>query len=332
MIASLITLMTWKCARWGIDPLGTAPYVELAKADASPASPTSAGTATPTRPRARARPVEAMLPSLRLQVASRVAIGATGYWIASSARSARRVRQPAQRRRHQPGSGSARRSSASAAHPSGPGYWLFGRDGGVFSFGDARFYGSTGALRLNQPIVGMAPTPSGQRLLARRPRRRGVLLRRREVLRLDRRAAAELAGARAHADVDRQGLLAVRARRRHLLLRRREVLRVDRRHAAEPADRRHGGAPAERRLLDDRLRRRHLRVRARAVPRLRREPRRARRRACRSPRRRPGAGTRCCSPTGRCCTFGDAPYLGSAAGQARSAPAVGFAGKLKPLA
>ena len=34
-------------------------------------------------------------------------------------------------------------------------------DGGVFSFGDARFRGSTGAIRLNQPIIGLAPTPTG---------------------------------------------------------------------------------------------------------------------------------------------------------------------------
>ncbi len=39
------------------------------------------------------------------------------------------------------------------------GYWTTGSDGGVFSFGDARFYGSTGGLRLNKPIVGMAATP-----------------------------------------------------------------------------------------------------------------------------------------------------------------------------
>jgi hypothetical protein len=33
-------------------------------------------------------------------------------------------------------------------------------DGGIFSFGDARFYGSTGALKLNNPIVGMAAIES----------------------------------------------------------------------------------------------------------------------------------------------------------------------------
>ncbi len=43
-----------------------------------------------------------------------------------------------------------------AATPSGAGYWLVASDGGVFSFGDAQFFGSTGAIHLNQPIVGIA--------------------------------------------------------------------------------------------------------------------------------------------------------------------------------
>ena len=34
-------------------------------------------------------------------------------------------------------------------------------DGGVFSFGDAQLYGSTGAIRMNKPIVGMAATGDG---------------------------------------------------------------------------------------------------------------------------------------------------------------------------
>jgi hypothetical protein len=41
------------------------------------------------------------------------------------------------------------------------GYWLAASDGGVFSFGDARFRGSTGGVPLVRPVVGMAPTPSG---------------------------------------------------------------------------------------------------------------------------------------------------------------------------
>jgi len=42
------------------------------------------------------------------------------------------------------------------------GYRMVASDGGIFSFGDAGFFGSTGAMRLNQPILGMASTPSGQ--------------------------------------------------------------------------------------------------------------------------------------------------------------------------
>jgi hypothetical protein len=43
----------------------------------------------------------------------------------------------------------------------GGGYWLVASDGGIFTFGDAPFYGSTGAIHLNQPIVGMAASFDG---------------------------------------------------------------------------------------------------------------------------------------------------------------------------
>jgi hypothetical protein len=42
------------------------------------------------------------------------------------------------------------------------GYWLYASDGGVFTFGKARFYGSTGGMRLNKPIVGMTAMPDGR--------------------------------------------------------------------------------------------------------------------------------------------------------------------------
>jgi hypothetical protein len=48
-----------------------------------------------------------------------------------------------------------------AATPTGRGYWLVAADGGIFTFGDAGFSGSTGAMHLNAPIVGMAATPTG---------------------------------------------------------------------------------------------------------------------------------------------------------------------------
>ncbi len=48
-----------------------------------------------------------------------------------------------------------------AATPSGNGYWLVAADGGIFSYGDASFEGSTGSIRLNESIDGMAPGPGG---------------------------------------------------------------------------------------------------------------------------------------------------------------------------
>jgi hypothetical protein len=48
-----------------------------------------------------------------------------------------------------------------AATPDGGGYWLVAADGGVFCFGSARFFGSTGNIRLNEPVLGIAPTADG---------------------------------------------------------------------------------------------------------------------------------------------------------------------------
>ena len=49
-----------------------------------------------------------------------------------------------------------------ARTPSGVGYWLAARDGGVFAFGDAGFYGSMGGKPLNAPVVGITATPDGK--------------------------------------------------------------------------------------------------------------------------------------------------------------------------
>ena len=46
--------------------------------------------------------------------------------------------------------------------PSGhQGLWMSGSDGRVFNLGDAAFFGSTGSMALNAPVVGMASTPDG---------------------------------------------------------------------------------------------------------------------------------------------------------------------------
>src|SRR2546423_12449476 len=52
-------------------------------------------------------------------------------------------------------------SSSGVGQRAAPGAWLVAADGGVFSLGGAPFLGSTGSLRLNQPIVALAASPSG---------------------------------------------------------------------------------------------------------------------------------------------------------------------------
>ena len=56
-----------------------------------------------------------------------------------------------------------------APTPDGGGYWLVAFDGGIFSFGNATFYGSMGGTRLNQPITGITTGPGGNgyRMVAR---------------------------------------------------------------------------------------------------------------------------------------------------------------------
>ncbi len=49
-----------------------------------------------------------------------------------------------------------------ANSPSDHGYWLVGGDGGIFTFGSAAFYGSTGSMPLSRPVVGITPTSSRQ--------------------------------------------------------------------------------------------------------------------------------------------------------------------------
>jgi hypothetical protein len=46
--------------------------------------------------------------------------------------------------------------------PDGHGYWEVASDGGIFSFGDAGYYGSMGGQPLHAPVVAMASTPDGK--------------------------------------------------------------------------------------------------------------------------------------------------------------------------
>jgi hypothetical protein len=58
--------------------------------------------------------------------------------------------------------GSATVTSLTPSPTPTTGYSLVASDGGIFSFGDAVFYGSEGGTRLNKPIVGIAATPTGK--------------------------------------------------------------------------------------------------------------------------------------------------------------------------
>ncbi|MGC8481517.1 MAG: CHAP domain-containing protein, partial [Acidimicrobiales bacterium] len=49
-----------------------------------------------------------------------------------------------------------------ATTPTGQGYWLVASDGGIFTFGDAPFYGSMGGQPINASVMGMAATPNGE--------------------------------------------------------------------------------------------------------------------------------------------------------------------------
>ena len=89
-----------------------------------------------------------------------------------------------------PGDGNYQSSVSSArslaiANDATQGYWEVGSDGGIFSFGTAHFYGSTGGTHLNAPIVGIASTQDGAGYWEVAKRRRGVRLWRRPLLRVD---------------------------------------------------------------------------------------------------------------------------------------------------
>ena len=75
----------------------------------------------------------------------------TNYWCGGSPPPVRGTHRPQQR--------SQRALHRTGRTPSG--YRFAASDGGIFTFGNLPFCGSTGASHLNQPIVGMAATPHG---------------------------------------------------------------------------------------------------------------------------------------------------------------------------
>ena len=152
-----------------------------------------------------------------------------------------------------------------AATPDGGGYWLVASDGGIFSYGDAQFYGSTGGIHLNKPIVGMAATPDGGGLLARGLRRRDLLLRRRPVLRLDRRHPSQQAHRRHGATPDGGGYWLVASDGGIFSYGDAQFYGSTGGDPSQQAHRRHGCDSRRRRLLARGLRRRDLLLRRRCI-------------------------------------------------------------------
>ena len=161
-----------------------------------------------------------------------------GYWMATRTGDDRELR---------PGPGLPGRERQAVAPDHHPGLdgrrrraWMAGIDGGVFTFGDAGFFGSMGGKRLNQPIVGMAPTPSGRGywLVASD----GGIFSFGDAGFFGSTGGMHLsAGGRHGRHAERRRLLDGGLRRRDLRLRRRQVLRLHGRHPPQRPGAGHAG-------------------------------------------------------------------------------------------
>ena len=117
---------------------------------------------------------------------------------------------------------------AIAATHSGNGYYVLDNGGGIFPFGDARSFGSMAGKHLQLADHRARADSFRSRLLVDGGRRRRVQLRRRALLRLDGRQAAQPADHLDRGDTHRTRLLVARLRRRCVQLRRRALPRIDR--------------------------------------------------------------------------------------------------------
>jgi hypothetical protein len=157
-INALITLLAWKCARWGIDPLASTVYA--AENGYVHAFPDICGHRDVFATICPGNPLLSLMPTIRAEVAAQLRAGLFGYWIATASGNAFAFGDLPDRG-DTARLGLPSRLIGIAGHPDGRGYWLLGDDGGIFTFGAAQFFGSTGNIRLNRPIVGMAATRTG---------------------------------------------------------------------------------------------------------------------------------------------------------------------------
>jgi hypothetical protein len=160
MVEALTTLMTWKCARWGIDPLGASPYV-TSQGETVTGVRNICGHRDTYATACPGNTVEAMLPALRTRVASRVAVGATGYWVAvNSGQLVAFGNLP--NAGSTVGMGTNAPIVGMATRPQGDGYWMTAADGGIFTFGRAPYLGSGASPPRSSPCVAIAASTTGR--------------------------------------------------------------------------------------------------------------------------------------------------------------------------
>ena len=132
--------------------------------------------------------------------------------------------------------------------PDGRVNWLDAADGGIFTFGDAGFEGSTGSLHLNQPVVGMAPHHDGRGYWMV-VRRRDLRLRRCDLQGIDGFAASQPTRRRHGSHPRRSWLLDGGVRRWDLRLRRCDLQGIARGQPAKFPDHLYGAHPRQQRVL-----------------------------------------------------------------------------------
>ena len=166
------------------------------------------------------------------------------------------------------------------------GYWINAADGGVFSFGNAGFFGSTGGMRLNKPVVGIASTHDAGGYWEVATDGGVFSFGDAGFYGSTGSIRSEQTGGGDGGDARRRRVLAGGLRRGHLRLRRRRLLRQHGQHPPQQTGHRHGADPRRRWVLADRVRWWGLRLRRRRLLRL------ARRRTACHRARRSGADTR----------------------------------------
>jgi hypothetical protein len=161
-IDSLVTVLTWKCARWGIDPMGASLYTpEVGTAVRKPniaAHRDVRSTACPGSPLYQA------LPLIRGAVADRLSkrppTRPSAYWILSldgavlAFGDVKAYGAPKS-------DGVIGQFAGIASRPGFDGYWVLGHKGGVFAYGSAPFLGSLTGFLPSGGAVDIAATPTG---------------------------------------------------------------------------------------------------------------------------------------------------------------------------